>query len=82
MENNVINVHTPTLYTPLHSTPPSFVIENESPFTFKKKIDERSAPASENYNSCKHGYLSSENYTSCQRGCKKRRGNSFLDDAI
>ncbi|KAH3740659.1 hypothetical protein DPMN_047369 [Dreissena polymorpha] len=35
------------LYTPLHSTPRSFVIKNESPFTLKKKIDERSAPASQ-----------------------------------
>ncbi|KAH3873788.1 hypothetical protein DPMN_037028 [Dreissena polymorpha] len=31
---------TPPHYTPLF-TPPSFVIENESPFAFKKKIDER-----------------------------------------
>ncbi|KAH3870769.1 hypothetical protein DPMN_033959 [Dreissena polymorpha] len=31
-------------HTPLHSIPPSFVIENESPFTFKKKIDERRLP--------------------------------------
>ena len=38
LEDNVINVHTPTLYTPLHSTPPSFVIEIEiGPYTFKKK---------------------------------------------
>ncbi|KAH3705372.1 hypothetical protein DPMN_080442 [Dreissena polymorpha] len=36
---------TPPHYTPLFTPPlraPSFVIENESPFTFKKKIDERS----------------------------------------
>ncbi|KAH3839333.1 hypothetical protein DPMN_112761 [Dreissena polymorpha] len=32
------NDHTPTLYTPLHSTPPSFVIEIEiGPYTFNKK---------------------------------------------
>ena len=38
LEDNVINDHTPTLYTPLHSTPPSFVIEIEiGPYTFKNK---------------------------------------------